>query len=493
MNDAELALLFPIPSTPPTSSSSTNKAAVGSYSIPEVYILSSRCEVITRKIYKPSMVCSNVIDSYASHILREPQAPPVITFGAVHVLHVRRNGVVLLTYSYENICPSFGLEFLHGVGNTLADFLGSLSEGALRRNQNVVYEILDEVCDFGVVQSLSAGYLKTYVHEEPILTKSSGKGINKIAGWQALGSLSTMVGVSGLSATTPGADRSIVSLDSSTPLQSEVYVDVFEKLSATFDALHGNLSHIQCVGALKVKSFLVGSPEVHLGLTHNLTLESDGIKAKRDFGIVCLHHHNFHKCVRTCDWDNFRLLKFIPPEGEVTVMNYTCVENVATPFKIFTFVEQLSPYIQDIVIKIRSEMPSEAKGTNVIVTCPCPADTINVTFEFGIKKQKQIPGQVAEYLEASKMFKWGIQEFSGTTAAEVVLFARTSRASPITPTTLKHGTGPVSLDFEIQQWSPSHMAVQSLKVDENSKYYAPKKWVRNVCFSDTYVSHHIQY
>jgi AP-4 complex subunit mu-1 len=481
MDDELLGALFPVP----LGSASTLMSHRASYEIPELYILSSRCEIIMRKVYMPHKVCRKVVDTFATHILRNPECPPILKLGPAHVLFIIRNGIILLTYSMANIAPAFALEFLHSLGNTLADFLGSLTEGALRRNQNMVYEILDEVADFGVVQSTNCGYLRTYVHEAPVTIKTK----TRAAAWQTLSAV-----VGSHPASTTGTElRSIVSMDKDAGLKSEVFVDILERLSATFDAGGSTVSHVQCIGSIKVKSFLVGSPEVHLGLTHNLTLESDGIMAKKDFGIVCLHHYNFHKCVRTADWDNFRLLKFVPPEGEVCVMNYTCVENVVMPFKIFTFVEQLSPYIQDIVIKVRSEVPESSRATNVVVTCPCPPDAVNATFEFGIKKQRSVAGQAAEFLESSRTFKWGIQEFSGTTSSEMILFARVSRSAVITPGSLRQGTGPVRMDFEIQQWCPSNMSVQSVKVDENSKYYAPKKWVRNVCLSDTYISHHIQY
>lgn len=483
MDDDLLSALFPVPSR------QTNRPGYETISleIPEVCILSSRCEVIIRKVYSPHHKCRNVVDAFATHILRYPDSPPIINLGPAHALFVRRNGVFLLTYSAFNISPSFALEFLHSLGSTLADFLGSLTEGALRRNQNLVYEILDEVCDFGLVQSTSCTFLKTYVHEDPILTKSK----TRAQPWQ------TLTGVVGMGhpPLPAGSElRSVASLDKDTSLRSEVFVDILERLSVTFEAgACDKLSHVQSVGHIKVKSFLMGSPEVHLGLTHNLTLDSDGIKAKKEFGICCLHHLNFHKCVRTNEWDNFRLLKFVPPEGEVSVMNYTCVESVAIPFRIFTSVEQLSPYIQDVVIKVRSEIPEIARATNVVVTCPVPSDTVHVTFEHGIKRAKRAEGQTVEFMEALRHFKWGIQEFSGTTASELILFARVSRRAPITAQSLRQGTGPVAMDFEVQQWCPSHMSVQSVKVDENSKYYAPKKWIRMVCLSENYISHHIQY
>eukprot|EP00760_Papus_ankaliazontas_P005749 PhM_4_TR12751/c0_g1_i1/m.27941/K12402/AP4M1; AP-4 complex subunit mu-1 len=491
--------------------------------IGEVILMSSRCEVILRKTYVPQRVVYNIVEEFASYVLREPDSPPVIALpsGNAHAMFIRRNGILFLAYSTENISPSFVLEFLNALGNTFADFLGTLSEAAIRKNQNLVYELLDEIIDAGVVQSTTSGYLKPFVHETPNLVKSRQR-----AAWQTL----SQIVPSNFShpATTTGTDsRSIVGLGTtaSAAQSSEVFVDVLERLSVSFgthaDKTRSDVTYQQAVGAIKLKSFLIGSPEVHLGLTHHLVLESDYASSYNNkqrnnkppnFGLVCLSHHNFHRCVRTCDWDNFRLLKFVPPEGEACIMNYTCRESVQLPFKVFCFVEQLTPYNQDVVIKIRSELPAGAVATNVVITCACPSDAVNATFLFGSNKQNSIPsGQAVEFIKAPTTtkttggvgsssqhnnpccVKWGIKEFLETTATEMILFARVARASPITPTTLRQGTGPVQVDFEIQNWASSHMEVTSLKVDDNSKYYAPKKWVRTITLSDQYISHHIQY
>lgn len=50
---------------------------------------------------------------------------------------------------------------------TLQDYCGSLSEDAIRKNFTLIYELLDEVIDYGCPQSTSTEALKTFVLNEP--------------------------------------------------------------------------------------------------------------------------------------------------------------------------------------------------------------------------------------------------------------------------------------------------------------------------------------
>jgi AP-4 complex subunit mu-1 len=67
----------------------------------------------------------------------------------------------------------------------LQDYCGSLSEEAIRKNFPLIYELLDEVVDYGTPQSTSTEALKTFVLNEPTVVlppvrsqdlSSSGRG-----------------------------------------------------------------------------------------------------------------------------------------------------------------------------------------------------------------------------------------------------------------------------------------------------------------------------
>lgn len=51
------------------------------------------------------------------------------------------------------------------------DYCGILSEEAVRKNFVLVYELLDEVVDYGFPQSSSSDALKEFVLNEPVLIR----------------------------------------------------------------------------------------------------------------------------------------------------------------------------------------------------------------------------------------------------------------------------------------------------------------------------------
>jgi len=186
----------------------------------------------------------------------------------------------------RNESPSLILELLHRVARVIKDYCGVLSEDALRKNAILVYELLDEMLDYGYAQSTNTESLKTRVHNEPVAVvlgtapthpQSSPIGANRKANTSsmqqhALSHTDTMVGQvlsSAMSALGTGSSntkirnlgtaharvsadatqRSVLgtgasgssSLNGATD-RDEIFVDVVEKLNVTFSGA-GHVIH----------------------------------------------------------------------------------------------------------------------------------------------------------------------------------------------------------------------------------------------------------
>jgi AP-4 complex subunit mu-1 len=85
----------------------------------------------------------------------------------VSYLHLRDGGVQVVATTRDNMSPSFVLEFLKRICTIIKDYCGVLSEDAIRKNFVLVYELLDEVMDYGMPQSTSTEALKAFVLNEP--------------------------------------------------------------------------------------------------------------------------------------------------------------------------------------------------------------------------------------------------------------------------------------------------------------------------------------
>ena len=91
--------------------------------------------------------------------------------------------MILLPHIRDNCSPSYILEMLTRITKVFKDYCGVLSEESIRVNFVLIYELLDEILDFGYVQDTSTELLKAYVFNEPVIMAKS-KGSNFRVGAQ---------------------------------------------------------------------------------------------------------------------------------------------------------------------------------------------------------------------------------------------------------------------------------------------------------------------
>jgi len=158
-------------------------------------MLNSRGEVILHRNYR----CFNVLvgeedaeDAIQSFIVRylnpgDSDLAPCFQEGSYHFVFVEKIGLVLGTYSEGIEAPAvFIIEVLHRILKVMSSYLGVLSEAGIRRNQCLVYEVLDEMIDGGYVQCLSADAIKVHVAGNPIVVDAGGNEVTQ-TGWQLEG------------------------------------------------------------------------------------------------------------------------------------------------------------------------------------------------------------------------------------------------------------------------------------------------------------------
>ena len=102
--------------------------------------------------------------------------------------------------------------------------------------------------------------------------------------------------------------------------KNEVFLDVIERLSLLVSNGGAVLSS-EIIGAVKMKSFLSGMPELKLGLNDKLMFEATGRPMTRGKAVE-LEDIKFHQCVRLARFENDRTISFIPPDGEFDLMTY---------------------------------------------------------------------------------------------------------------------------------------------------------------------------
>ena len=96
---------------------------------------------------------------------------------------------------------------------------------------------------------------------------------------------------------------------------------------------NGNVVRSEILGAVKMKCYLSGMPELRLGLNDKVMFESTGRNARGK--AIEMEDVKFHQCVRLSRFENDRTISFIPPDGEFELMSY----RLSTPVKPLVWVE----------------------------------------------------------------------------------------------------------------------------------------------------------
>ena len=100
----------------------------------------------------------------------ENYGKPIFNQLGINFFHVRKSGLYIVCTSRENCSPITIFELLERACILIRDFTGQLSEDSIRKNFVMVYELLDELFDWGKVQTTQTNILTYCIHNEPIET-----------------------------------------------------------------------------------------------------------------------------------------------------------------------------------------------------------------------------------------------------------------------------------------------------------------------------------
>lgn len=95
--------------------------------------------------------------------LYEGDATPIFNVEGINYLFLKRQSVYLVATTRFSKSPLLILELLIQVANVIQDFCGNLTEESIRKNFVLIYEIVDEMFDFGYPQFTNTGKVEQYV------------------------------------------------------------------------------------------------------------------------------------------------------------------------------------------------------------------------------------------------------------------------------------------------------------------------------------------
>lgn len=361
-------------------------------------------------------------------------------------------------------------QLLSTIARVFKDYCGTLSEEAIRKNFILLYELLDEMLDFGYPQITRTQNLKSCVYNEPIVV-------------EFIGGTSSMVNPKTASAS--AVHKPVISsvnasgrkTESAHNQKNEIFVDILERLNVLFSN-NGYVLNSTIDGCIQMKSYLAGNPELRLALNEDLAIGRN----QGTYGSVTVDDINFNDCVNLAEFESQRTLSFVPPDGEFVVLNYRVTGDFTTPFRIFPSIEEVEPKKLEITILIRAEMAHNHFGANVSVELPMPKCTSVASCS--VISSPGVGNSNAEYIRSEGMIKWTMKKLPGGT--EQTMKAKITLDQPCT-SQIRREIGPINMNFEIPMFNVSNLNVRYLRIAENMAGYTPYRWVRYVTQSNSYV------
>ncbi|KAJ5689393.1 Clathrin adaptor mu subunit C-terminal [Penicillium macrosclerotiorum] len=411
-------------------------------------------------------------DIFRIQVISNPQVrSPILTLGSTTFSHVKHENIYLVAVTKSNANAALVFEFLYRLIMLGRSYFGKFDEEAVKNNFVLIYELLDEILDFGYPQNTETDTLKMYITTEGVKSAiaNSPSDSSRIT-MQATGALSWR--------------RSDIKYR-----KNEAFVDVIEDVNLLMSAT-GTVLRADVNGQIVMRAYLTGTPECKFGLNDRLLLDngessgshggrgksgiSGGNKATRAAaGSVTLEDCQFHQCVKLGRFDADRIISFVPPDGEFELMRYRATENVNLPFKVHPIVREIGTTKVEYSVAIKANYSAKLFATNVVIRIPTPLNTAKTT-------ERTSQGR-AKYEPEQNNIVWKIARFSGQ--SEYVLNAEA------TLTTMTHQKAwsrpPLSLSFSILMFTSSGLLVRYLKVFEKSNY-SSVKWVRYMTRAGSY-------
>jgi len=325
--------------------------------------------------------------------------PPCFSSEGINYLYIRHNNLYLLALTKRNSNAAEILLFLHKIVEVFTEYFKELEEESIRDNFVVIYELLDEIMDFGHPQTTESKILQEYITQESHQLQVQARppiAVTNAVSWRSEGIRYR---------------------------KNEVFLDVVESLNLLVSST-GNVLRSEILGAVKMKCYLSGMPELRLGLNDKVMFEATGRNTRGK--AVEMEDVKFHQCVRLSRFESDRTISFIPPDGEFELMSYRLNTQVKPLIWVECIVESHSGSRIEYMLKVscvelcrtmesntNKTKPNQAKAqfkrrstaNNVQISIPVPEDADTPKFRTNI-------GSV-HYAPETSSIVWKIKQFGG--------------------------------------------------------------------------------
>ncbi|KAG8430950.1 hypothetical protein GDO86_019671 [Hymenochirus boettgeri] len=440
--------------------------------ITQLFILSSKGDLLIHKDYRGSSTNTNVAEGLYRKLSSMPsdQAPVVTEHEGCHFINVRHQGLFFVIGINSNDSPFMYIELLNRLASLIKDYCGDLSEAVVRLNFALIYELLDEILDYGYIQTTSTEMLKNFIQSDAVVSKPFSLLDMSSVGLFGADTQQNKVAPSSASS------RPVLSSRHQQGDQNEIFLDVTERMTVAIRA-NGSFLKADVQGELRLKTFYPNCPELRIGVSEEFCVGSSEL---RGYGsAVRVDSCQFHESVKLDEFESNRILKVSPPQGELTVMQYQVSDSLTTtlPFHVFPSLEREpgSSHLR-IYLKLRCDLNPKSQAINLRIQIPVPKGTSSLSQDLSS------PDQSAELIPNTQSLFWNIPRVRGGTQLSA-LFKVDIPGSISLPSLLD--LPPLNLSFQIPSLTCSGLQIRFLRLP-CERLSPTHTWVRYLTQSDSY-------
>jgi len=414
-----------------------------------VFVLDLKGKVLLWRDYRGDVPLS-VAERFMTIVMNkeEQDVRPIFEEDGYTYIYVKYKNLYIMTVTKHNADVAMLLLFLYKLIQVFTAYFQELEEESLRDNFVIIYELLDEMMDFGYPQATDAKILQEFITQEFYKLEQQPRpppALTTAVSWRPEGIKYK---------------------------KNEVFLDVIENVNVLV-AANGTVLRSEIVGSIMVRSYLSGMPELRLGLNDRVQFESNTQRSLKK-GAIEMEDVNFHQCVRLSRFDSDRTISFIPPDKDFELMSYRLNTQIKPLIWVEAVVESHQHSRVEYLVKARSQFKARSTANNVGIFIPVPPDADSPKFRANIGTVKYVPERDA--------ILWYIPKFQG--AREYLMRAHFGLPSTAGEDQMQ-AKPPITVKFEIPYFTVSGIQVRYLKIIERSGYQA-LPWVRYITKSGDY-------
>ena len=365
---------------------------------------------------------------------------PVLEEEDISYAHIRHENLILLAVSSRNANAAILLIFLQRCITVLEQYINIVLEESVRDNFVLVYELLDEMMDYGYPQITDPEHLRCSVTQD-------GERFQRTAPVIDVVDPIIFCGVP------PPKYR-----------RNEIFLDVTERVSLKYTH-SGHLMDIEIRGAVSGKALLSGVPEVKIAFNERIYL-SDRSDPWQDDIIL-------HPCIRRAAVKS-NVLSFIPPDNTCfDLLQYRCSLpcHMSPPVEVKSAIVSRSATKLVFNVRVSAKIPPRFTARDISVKVPLPADATSPVMDCTVGR--------SVYTPESDSLVWTISSLTGEASASM----RVTLLLPSIARDAKEKLPPLAVQFEIPHFAVSGIRVRYVKVIAMQAYKA-YPWVRYLTRSE---------